>query len=93
MNVADATALVGHEKLEVLDLEANRVSDLDELSSLGTCCALWSLTLAGNPVARRADYRRVCAARIGTRSQYVSWWPSAMQLALHTLRRRPHILW
>ena len=44
------------EKLEVLDLEANRVDDLDALVYLGWCPQLAILTLADNPVAQEPTY-------------------------------------
>ena len=54
-------------KLASFDLGTNGLVSLDPaLHQLQVLRALRHLTLAGNPVARRADYRRVCAARIAT---------------------------
>ena len=44
------------EKLEVLDLEGNRVDDLGALVYLGWCPQLAVLTLADNPVAQEPTY-------------------------------------
>jgi hypothetical protein len=43
--------------LQILDLEANKVSDLDSVAFLGMCPALQAVTLAGNPVTRQEEYR------------------------------------
>ena len=63
-DVEDCCALAMHERLTVLDLECNRVSDLTECSSLATCETLSCLTLLGNPVAREDDYRSAVARRM-----------------------------
>ena len=44
------------EKLEVLDLEGNKVDDLGALVYLGWCPQLAILNLADNPVAQEPDY-------------------------------------
>lgn len=44
------------EKLEVLDLEGNKVDDLGALVYLGWCPQLAVLTLADNPVAQEPAY-------------------------------------
>lgn len=45
--------------MQVLDLESNRVSGLDQLDALGTCLCLSEVVLRGNPVALRHGYRRI----------------------------------
>lgn len=55
-DVEDCTALALHDTLRVLDLESNRVHDVAEIETLGTCPHLLALTLTGNPVARASDY-------------------------------------
>ena len=44
------------EKLEVVDLEGNKVDDLGALVYLGWCPQLAVLTLADNPVAQEPTY-------------------------------------
>lgn len=44
------------EKLEVLDLEGNKVDDLGALVYLGWCPQLAILNLADNPVAQEPNY-------------------------------------
>lgn len=44
------------QKLEVLDLEGNKVDDLGALVYLGWCPQLAVLTLADNPVAQEPTY-------------------------------------
>ena len=48
-----------HERIQVLDLEGNCVEELDQLSQLGTCMELTSLSLSENPIAKIKEYRRV----------------------------------
>ena len=45
-------------RAQVLDLESNSVSDVEQAVQLGTCPRLWSLTLTSNPVCRDAWYRK-----------------------------------
>lgn len=45
--------------VQVLDLEGNKLSSVDQLDALGTCMRLTSLCLIGNPIARRPGYRRL----------------------------------
>jgi hypothetical protein len=49
--INDVSDLMGMDRLRVLDLEANRLSDLSNLRYLTCCTGLTSLTLAGNPGA------------------------------------------
>lgn len=42
---------------QILDLEANKVADLDGVALLGMCPKLQALTLEGNDVAAAPDYR------------------------------------
>lgn len=58
-SVRSLTPLALHEKLEVLNLKSNLVTVLNEVDQLGTCFALRSLTLSGNPMANVSPYRRV----------------------------------
>lgn len=43
--------------LQILDLEANKVTDLDGVAFLGMCPRLQALTLEGNDVAASPSYR------------------------------------
>jgi hypothetical protein len=55
--VKDLSALVGCDTLEVLDLEGNVISDIDEVRFLSSCEKLRELTLDGNPIANAETYR------------------------------------
>lgn len=44
--------------VQVLDLESNSISDVEQAMQLGTCPRLWSLTLTANPVCRDIWYRK-----------------------------------
>lgn len=61
--IEDLSAISLHDSLQVLDIEANNVKDILQIAQLGTCTALWSLTLTGCPILRlcasRVNYRRV----------------------------------
>jgi hypothetical protein len=46
------------DKLEVLDLEANRISKFDELNNLNSCFRLTHLTLDWNPLSFEKNYRK-----------------------------------
>ena len=62
-DIADVAPLAELDFLEVLDLEGNRVEDEDAPDYLNMCPALRELSLEGNPIAKRASYRReVCVA-------------------------------
>ena len=62
-DIKDVGPLAELDFLEVLDLEANRVEDEDAPDYLNACPALRELSLEGNPIAKRASYRRdVCVA-------------------------------
>ena len=56
--VEDLSPLMGAERLQVLDLEANAVADPAQVHYLMGCAELHALTLEGNPIAEGgADYR------------------------------------
>ena len=57
-DVCDITPVADLENLEVLDLESNRVEDLNGVEYLGFCRSLVQLTLEGNPVCAQEGYRR-----------------------------------
>jgi hypothetical protein len=60
--IADLNSLNYHEKLQVLDLEGNNVSEWDEVEALETLPELRELTLTGNPIHKAAGYaKRVCS--------------------------------
>lgn len=63
-DVADITPVADLENIEVLDLESNRVDDLNSVEYLGFCRALTQLTLEGNPVCALPGYRRRVASKI-----------------------------
>ncbi|GMH66373.1 hypothetical protein TrRE_jg5547, partial [Triparma retinervis] len=60
--------LAMHERLQVLDLEANRVGDQGELTHLGSCSKLTTLTLAGCPVVggTEREYRKKVVKMVPT---------------------------
>jgi hypothetical protein len=60
-DITDLTPLAMHDCLQVLDIESNRVSDMNQIDQLGTCPNLFSLSLAleGNPVHHFKGYRRL----------------------------------
>jgi len=55
-----------HENLQVLDLEANKVGDIEQVEALSTCLNLNCLTLSGCPIEAKEgfNYRRKVAASI-----------------------------
>lgn len=55
--VKDLSAMVGCDKLEVLDLEGNAIEDLGEIHFLASCECLTVITLEGNPIANAETYR------------------------------------
>jgi hypothetical protein len=62
-DVTDVAPLAELDHLTVVDLEGNRVDDPDGPDYLGMCPRLETLSLEGNPLSRRAYYRRlVCRA-------------------------------
>eukprot|EP00741_Cyanophora_paradoxa_P008967 tig00001415_g8680.t1 len=56
-DISDVTPLVGLDELEVLDLEGNCVSDMEQVLMLAACPRLGTLSLDSNPVAGAAEYR------------------------------------
>ena len=62
--VRDLGPLALHDKLEVLDLEANCVSSVASLDSLSTCPRLTYLSMEANPLCVLSSYRRIVAQRV-----------------------------
>jgi hypothetical protein len=63
--ITDVSDLMGMDKLRVLDLEGNQISDLSNLRFLTCCTALTSVTLAGNPAVKSEDaYVKIVAELI-----------------------------
>jgi Leucine-rich repeat (LRR) protein len=63
--ISDVSDLMGMNKLQILDLEGNRLSDLSNLRYLTCCTELTSLTLAGNPGVFEGDaYERAVAGYV-----------------------------
>jgi hypothetical protein len=54
-NITDIDPLIGHDRLEMLDLEGNLISDKSNLMILGSLCSLRDLDISGNPVADEAE--------------------------------------
>ena len=54
--VHDLSPLMGAERLQVLDLEANAVAAPDQVHYLASCDELHSLTLEGNPITDAPEY-------------------------------------
>ena len=63
-DVSDVSPLAELDHLQAVDLEANRVADEDAPDYLGMCPALNTLSLEGNPLSRRRDYRRIVARAV-----------------------------
>lgn len=57
-DISDMGALVGHDRLQILDLEGNGVSSLVDCRQLATCVTLSDLTLEACPIAGIPLYRR-----------------------------------
>eukprot|EP00929_Paragymnodinium_shiwhaense_P119266 TRINITY_DN91150_c0_g1_i1.p1 TRINITY_DN91150_c0_g1~~TRINITY_DN91150_c0_g1_i1.p1 ORF type:complete len:622 (-),score=130.22 TRINITY_DN91150_c0_g1_i1:154-2019(-) len=57
-DVTDLSPLGDHEHLEVLDIEGNAVSSLEEVETLKQCPKLHELSLCGNPVCRGDTFSR-----------------------------------
>lgn len=57
-DVADLSPLSAHDALEVLDVEGNAITHLDEVLELETCSSLRELTLTGNPVCKESSFSR-----------------------------------
>lgn len=55
--IHDLSAAADLARLEVLDLEGNNVSDLEQIAFLGLCPHLTSLNLSLNPIAKKEGYR------------------------------------
>lgn len=62
-DIADVGGVAELEELHTLDLEGNRV-EADQLEWLAACASLRALTLEGNPVAVRQDYRSAVAGTV-----------------------------
>jgi hypothetical protein len=63
-DIVDITPIADLEFIEILDLESNRVEDIDSVEYLGMCRELTQLTLEGNPVHERPYYRSRVATQI-----------------------------
>lgn len=57
-NITDVCDLMGMEKLVIVDLEDNKINQLDNIEVLTLCTGLRALTMAGNPAAQDQDYRQ-----------------------------------
>lgn len=57
-----------HDNIQVIDLEANRITSVEEVSNLATCPMVNCLTLSGNPVVENEgdDYRRKVLVAVST---------------------------
>jgi hypothetical protein len=53
--IKDVSDLMGMDKLRVLDLEGNQITDITNLRFLSCCSNLTTLTLAGNPAVKNLD--------------------------------------
>lgn len=56
-NITDVCDLMGMEKLVIVDLEDNKINQLDNIEVLTLCTGLRALTMAGNPAAQDPNYR------------------------------------
>ena len=56
--ISDIKDLIGMNELQILDLEDNQISNLDDIEVLSQCINLEVLTLRGNPSAVGDDYRQ-----------------------------------
>jgi hypothetical protein len=63
--ITDVSDLMGMDKLRVLDLEGNQITDITTIQFLSCCSNLVSLTLAGNPAVQNLDgYVRIVSGLI-----------------------------
>lgn len=58
-DITDLSPLSGHECLEVLDVEGNAVSEVEEVSALRSCPRLRELTLSGNAALRSVSRQAI----------------------------------
>jgi Leucine-rich repeat (LRR) protein len=63
--ISSLSPLIYNDTLEILDLEGNEITEIDEVLYLDMCSSLFSLTLEGNPVAGVSGYREVVFGAIG----------------------------
>ncbi|KAH0787639.1 leucine-rich repeat-containing protein 56 isoform X3 [Histomonas meleagridis] len=56
-NISDLFELMGMEKLRILDLEDNKITNINNIEVLQLCSRLKAITLAGNPAAQIPDYK------------------------------------
>jgi hypothetical protein len=54
--IRDVSDLMGMDRLRILDLEGNQITDITNIRFLSTCQNLMSLTLAGNPAVQPAHH-------------------------------------
>lgn len=62
--ISDISPLAFHPSLRVLQLQGNRISDLDQLDWLAECPNLSRLVLLGNPITSFKYYRRIVVTRV-----------------------------
>ena len=63
-DLSDITPIADLEYIEVVDLESNRVEDMDSIEYLGMCRGLTQLTLEGNAVCSQKGYRNRIASQM-----------------------------
>lgn len=59
--ITDVIDLMGMNKLKIIDLEDNKIEQLNSIEILTFCEGLRALTLQGNPAAEELDYRQKVA--------------------------------
>lgn len=62
--ITDVCDLIGMEKLKIVDLEANLLTDINQMEILKTAPNITALTLAHNPMSECDDYREKIAELI-----------------------------
>lgn len=60
-SITDVCDLMGMDKLTIIDLEDNQISDIKNVEILNLCSGLKALTLSGNPAADIPNYREEVA--------------------------------
>lgn len=56
-DIDDVCPLSNLEKIQIIDLEGNKIEDITQMHFLADCLALRSLTLEGNAIAQMPNYR------------------------------------
>jgi hypothetical protein len=81
--IKDVSHLMGMDRLRVLDLEGNQITDITNVRFLSCCSNLVSLTLAGNPAVQNLDsYSRIV-------SEFI---PNLMYLDERRVRGRKNVV-